>query len=86
MVDVPGIMRGFILLPFLEWVYLQMYVSQLANVPKAALSDAGVHIALVGCGSWEPIGNYKSQFAIIFKGSARCVYVILVSSLQLHVC
>ncbi|KAI5120579.1 hypothetical protein M0805_002529 [Coniferiporia weirii] len=44
----------------------QAYVSQLATVPEKALSDAGVKLAIIGCGEWQLIDNYKKDTG--FKG------------------
>jgi hypothetical protein len=38
----------------------QQYVSQLATVREDALKEASTQLALVGCGDWKLIENYKS--------------------------
>ena len=48
--------------PLFELNYPQAYVSQLASVPEQALSNAGVKIAVIGCGDWQLIENYKSTY------------------------
>lgn len=40
----------------------QQYVSQLATVREDALKEASTRMALVGCGDWKLIENYKSTF------------------------
>ena len=40
----------------------QQYASQLATVREDALREASAQIALVGCGDWKLIENYKSKF------------------------
>ena len=38
----------------------QQYVSQLTTVREDALNDASTKMALVGCGDWKLIENYRS--------------------------
>jgi len=44
----------------------QQYASQLATVQEEALKEASSHwqMALVGCGDWKLIENYKSTFSL----------------------
>ncbi|KAI0049926.1 hypothetical protein FA95DRAFT_1514890 [Auriscalpium vulgare] len=53
------------------------YVSQLTTVRKEALEEAGVKIALVGCGEWKLIENYKNDTGFegeIFANPDRKLY------------
>lgn len=40
---------------------LQQYIAQLSSVREDALSKANRQIIIVGCGSHEPIANYKGN-------------------------
>lgn len=42
---------------------VQAYVSQLAAVPQASLSESNVKLVVIGCGEWGLIENYKSESA-----------------------
>ncbi|TFY73429.1 hypothetical protein EWM64_g10583, partial [Hericium alpestre] len=37
------------------------YVAQIAQVPQDALKNASVNIAVMGCGEWKLIQNYKDM-------------------------
>jgi len=53
---------------------------QLNSVRKEALNEAGVTIALVGCGDWKLIDNYKSETGFagnIYANPDRALYNVL---------
>ena len=49
-----------------SWVFLmagnaQLYVMQLASIPRKALDNANVRLVVIGCGSWDVIPSYRGE-------------------------
>ncbi|KIJ09057.1 hypothetical protein PAXINDRAFT_88010 [Paxillus involutus ATCC 200175] len=42
----------------------QDYVTQLSSVRPDALASAGTQVVVIGCGSYEPISQYKGRVSL----------------------
>ncbi|KDQ20347.1 hypothetical protein BOTBODRAFT_632932 [Botryobasidium botryosum FD-172 SS1] len=61
------------------------YVTQLAEIPASTLSEAGVKIAVVGCGDYSLITDYKKTTGFkgqIYADASREVYTALEMTLR----
>ena len=47
----------------------QLYVENLARVPKEAMDAAKVDIVIIGCGSYEPIKSYQGMVLLLIPDS-----------------
>ncbi|KAF8486666.1 AhpC/TSA antioxidant enzyme-domain-containing protein [Russula emetica] len=73
---------------FIRHFFCGQYVSQLTTVREDALREASTKIALVGCGDWKPIENYKKDTEFqgeIYANPDRKLYdnLGMISNLQL---
>jgi len=63
----------------------QAYVTQLAEIPTSTLNEAGVKIAVVGCGDYSLITDYKASTGFkgqIYADASREVYTALGMTLR----